>query len=108
VKAVAERDILFNENLGLVEQNNEKTTRKSIKATAVSCAIVVSYEDIVEAERQRDLKEASADRLPGRRRGQLRKSTQVIRKRSRSEEVGVAQDEIKALGLEEYCSVLRF
>jgi hypothetical protein len=108
--AFADRAILLNENLDLFEQNNERNTRKSIKATAVGSAKVLSYEDIVEAQRQRDLKQASADKLPGRGRGRPRRKspTQVLGKRSRSQEVGVAQDEIKALGLEEYCSVLRF
>jgi hypothetical protein len=108
--AFADRAILLDENLLLFEQNNERNTRKSIKATAVGSAKVLSYEDIVEAQRQRDMKEAIADKVRGRGRGRpKRKSpTQVLGKRSRSQEVEVAQDEIKALGLEEYCSVLIF
>jgi hypothetical protein len=48
-----------------------------------------------------------ADKLPGRGRG--RKSiTQVLGKRSRSQELEVADEEIRSLGMEEYCSVLRF
>ena len=47
--AFAERAILLNENLLLFEQNNEKTTRTSIKVTVVGTAKVMSYEDIVEA-----------------------------------------------------------
>jgi hypothetical protein len=37
----------LNEKLDLFEQNNERNTRKSIKATAVGSAKVPSYEDIV-------------------------------------------------------------
>jgi len=47
--AFAERAILLDENLLLFEQNNEKTTRTSIKATVVGTAKVMSYEDIIEA-----------------------------------------------------------
>ena len=107
----ADRAILLDENLLLFEQNNERNTRKSIKATAVGSAKVMSYEDIVEAEKQRDMKEARAGTVPGRggRGRPMRKSpTQVLGKRSRSKELEVAEQEIRALGLEEYCSVLRF
>ena len=51
----------------LFEQNNEKTTRKSIKATIVGGARVMSYEDIVEAQKQCDIEEAAAEVTPGRR-----------------------------------------
>jgi hypothetical protein len=67
--AFADRAILLDENLLLFEQNNERNTRKSMKATAVGSAKVLSYEDIVEAQRQRDMKEASADTVRGRGRG---------------------------------------
>jgi len=42
-------------------ENNEKTTRKSVKATVVGSARVMSYEDIVEAQKQCDIKEAAAE-----------------------------------------------
>jgi hypothetical protein len=108
--AFADRAILLDENLLLFEQNNERNTRKSMKATAVGSAKVLSYEDIVEAQKQRDMKEASAGAVPGRGRGRpkRRSPTQVLGKRSRSKEVELAEHEIKSLGLEEYCSVLRF
>jgi hypothetical protein len=51
----------LNENLLLFEQNNEKVTYKSIKATVVGSARVMSYKDIVKAQKQRDLKEAAAE-----------------------------------------------
>ncbi len=47
--AFAKRAILLDENILLFEQNNEKTTRTSMKATIVGTAKVLSYEDIVEA-----------------------------------------------------------
>jgi hypothetical protein len=73
-----------------------------------SCIIL--NEDIVETRKQRDMKEANTDAIPGRGRGRpKRKSpTQVLGKRPRSKEVEVAEHEIKSLGLEEYFSVLRF
>jgi DDE superfamily endonuclease len=46
--AFADRAILLDENLLLFEQNNEKNTCTSIKATFVGIAKVLSYEDIVE------------------------------------------------------------
>jgi hypothetical protein len=108
--AFADRAILLDENLLLIEQNNERNTRKSIKATAVGSAKVMSYEDIVEAQKQRDMKDASADSVPKRGRGRPRRksTTQVLGKRSRSAELEAAEHETKLLGLEEYCSVLRF
>ena len=52
----ADRAILLDKNLLLFEQNNKKTTRKSMKATVVGSARVMSYEDIVEAQQKRDMK----------------------------------------------------
>jgi hypothetical protein len=77
----------------LFEQNNERNTRKSIKATTVGKAKVLSYEDIVEAQKQRDTKEANADKLLKRGRGwpKRKSTTQVLGKRSRSQELEVAE-----------------
>ncbi|KAH9205436.1 hypothetical protein DL95DRAFT_491157, partial [Leptodontidium sp. 2 PMI_412] len=65
--AFADRAILLDENLLLFEQNNEKAARKSIRATVVGSARVMSYEDIVQAQKQRDIKEAAAEATRGRR-----------------------------------------
>jgi hypothetical protein len=105
--AFADRAILLDKNLLLFKQNNEKATCKSIKATVVDSAKVMSYKDIVEVQKQRDLKEAAAEVTQGRRSKQ-KASTQVLRKRSHSQELEEAEHEIKELGMEEYCSVLRF
>jgi hypothetical protein len=51
----------------LFKQNNEKTTRKSIKATVVGTVRVISYEDIVKAQEQRDIKEVVANVARGQR-----------------------------------------
>jgi hypothetical protein len=62
----------LDENLLLFEQNNEKNTRTSIKATVVGTAKVLSYEDIVEAQQKRDVKDAEAVAARGRRTSKLR------------------------------------
>jgi hypothetical protein len=97
--------ILLDENLLLLEQNNKNTTRNSIKATVVGSARVLSYEDIVKAQKKCDGKEAGAEAVRGRHESS---PTQVIRKRSRVQELEEAENEIRALGMESYCSVLRF
>ena len=67
----------------------------------------MTYDDIVEAQRKRDVKEVIA---PGAKRGSRRLQNPKLdeRKRSRAEELEHGRREIKALGLEEYCSVLQF
>jgi len=62
---------------------------------------------MVEAQRKRNIKEATT---PGAKRGsrRLQNPKPDERKRSRVEELEYGKREIKALGLEEYCSVLQF
>lgn len=55
----AERAILRDRERVLLEQNNEKKTRQSVRSTVVGKAKVMSYEDIVEARKKREKKEAS-------------------------------------------------
>lgn len=62
----------MDENLLLFEQNNEKNTRTSIKATVVGTVKVLSYEDIVEAQQKRDVKDAEAVAARGLRTSKLR------------------------------------
>ena len=54
----ADRAILLDESSLRFKQNNEKSVCQSIKATVVGRARVLSYEDIIEAQRQRDIQEA--------------------------------------------------
>jgi hypothetical protein len=60
-KAFADRAILL-ENRLLFEQTNEKTnektTRLSIRSTVTGTAKVMTYDDIIEAQRKCDIKEA--------------------------------------------------
>lgn len=104
--AFADRAILLDENLLLFEQNNEKTTRKSTKATVVGSARVMSYEDIVEAQKQRDIKDAATATRA--RRSKRNPTAQVLGKRSRGQELEEAEYEITASGMAGYCSVLDF
>lgn len=69
---------------------------------------MMSYEDIVEAQKKRDEKKAKADE--GTKRGRKRKepaSTKPTSNRPRKDEMEAAKQEIGAMGLEDYCSVLR-
>lgn len=70
-------------------------------------AKVMSYKDIVEAQAKRDTKEAAVVKgNPGRKR---KSSAPVLKeaKRTRRSELEVAEEEIEAGGLENYCSVLQ-
>ena len=106
-KAFADRAILLDENKLLFEQNNEKTTRLSIRPIVTGTAKVMTYDDIIEAQRKRDVKEATTT-------GAKKQvaSVRVLRlgecKRSRVDELEHGRREIKTPGLEEYCSILQF
>jgi hypothetical protein len=73
-------------------------------------AKVLSYKDIVEAQQKGDMKEAEAIAVRGRRTLKRNRSTasQVIGKWSCSHEQEEAIDQIRASGMEKYCSVLKF
>lgn len=84
-------------------QNNEKVTRQSVKSTVVGSAKVMSDEDIIDAQAKRDAKVAG--------RPSIRKKSAHADSRkmdSRSRQVERDEEEINALGLRDYCSVLRF
>jgi hypothetical protein len=59
--AFVDHAILLDENLLLFEQNNERRTRASTKATVLGTARILSYEDIVEAQKKRDMEEAKIE-----------------------------------------------
>jgi hypothetical protein len=67
-KAITARDLLFKENFDLFKQNNESNTRVSRNSTVVGKGKVMSYEDIAEAQRKRDEKEAARTSRRGRKR----------------------------------------
>ena len=70
-------------------------------------ARVIGYKDIIEAQAKRDTKEAAVVKgKPGRKR---RSSALVLKeaKRTRRSKLEVAEEEIEAGGLDNYCSVLQ-
>jgi hypothetical protein len=75
----------------------------------VGTAKVLSYEDIVEAQQKRDMKDAETVAVRGRRISKRSGTdlSKVTEKRTRSHEREEAIDEIRASGMEKYCSVLK-
>jgi hypothetical protein len=99
--------ILLDENKLSFEQNNEKVARLSTRSTVAGNAKIMTYDDIVEAQRKRDVKEAltTGPKIGSRKR---QNPPTGERKRSCVEGLGHGRHGIKALGLEKYCSVLQF
>jgi hypothetical protein len=108
--AFADRTLLLDDNQLLFEQNCEKTKRNTTRSTIIGTARVLSYEDLVEVELQRDIQEAKEEAKRGRRQSKRNHTTptQILGKRSRSKELEAAVNQITELGLQEYCSVLSF
>jgi hypothetical protein len=100
----AERALLTDENRLLFKQNNEAKVRRSTKSTIIGKAKVMSYEDIKEARAKRAAKEATAAL---KKRGRKRKSALAgaKAKKARKSEVEVAEDEIAAEEMGNYCSI---
>ncbi|KAJ5240569.1 uncharacterized protein N7469_002160 [Penicillium citrinum] len=96
----AERTLLLEENRILFEQNNEKTSRQSSGQTVVGHAKVMSYDDIVEAQRRRDLAAAKPSSTHKRR---SKAENQLL---SKMEEKRKAEQEIQVWDMNDYCSVL--
>ncbi|OKO98095.1 hypothetical protein PENSUB_9531 [Penicillium subrubescens] len=102
-KAFADRALLRNDNERLLAQNNEKRSRTSKPARKVGNAKVMSYEDIIEAQRNLEAKKASQ---AGKRKTNSSNGRQP--KRSCSDDVRRAEDEIQSWDFKEYCSVISF
>ncbi|GAM43547.1 hypothetical protein TCE0_051f18448 [Talaromyces pinophilus] len=96
----AERALLLEENRVLFEQNNEKTCRQSSGTTVVGHAKVMSYEDIIEAQKKRD---ATAMKQGSTRKKRPNAGDELL---SKSEEQRKAEQEIRAWNMSDYCSVL--
>ncbi|CRG92947.1 hypothetical protein PISL3812_10043 [Talaromyces islandicus] len=88
-RAMAERALLLDENRLLFEQNNEKTTRQSTGSRVVGHAKVMSYEDILEAQRKRDAKAVARPRA------NCRRSQLVDETSARQEEKEKSEREIQ-------------
>lgn len=105
-RAMSARGLLFQENSDLFQQNNESNTRASIKSTVVGKARVMSFEDITEARRKREEKDAAEAGRRGRKRKKSASTPAHSRgPSSRAEEVEEAKGEINASGMRGYCSV---
>ncbi|KAJ5366098.1 hypothetical protein N7541_000039 [Penicillium brevicompactum] len=98
-KVFAERALLLEENRILFEQNNEKTCRQSSGLTVVGHAKVMSYEDIVEAQKKRDITVTEQ----ATRKKRSKAGDKLL---SRSEEKRKAEQEIQAWDMSDYCLVL--
>ena len=96
------RDLLFKENFDLFKHSNESHTRESSNSDMVGKAKIMSYNDIQEAQRKRDKKDATGT---GRRRSKRKNSTPQLEvgKKSCEEEVAQAHSEIQIDGLEAHC-----
>lgn len=100
----AECALLLEENRLLFEQNNESNCRRSTRSTILGKAKVMSYEDIVEAQAKLDASVAKGK--PGRKR--KREAAAAVQvKRTRKSELEVAEQEIEAEDLRNYCSVFQ-
>ena len=108
--AFADRAILRDENHLLFEQNNESNVWRGTKSTIQGTAKVMAYEDLMEAERERDNKKAAQEAGRGRGRAKQNKpaSQQILGKRSCSQELEEEINKIEAGELKMYCNVLCF
>lgn len=96
----AERALLLEENRILFKQNNEKTCRQSSGLTVIGHAKVMSYEDIVEAQKKRDMTVAKQNLT------RKKRSKAGDKLLSKWEEKRKSEQEIQAWDMSNYCSVL--
>jgi hypothetical protein len=98
-RVFAERALLLEESRILFKQNNEKICQKPSGTTVIGHAKVMSYEDIVEAQKKRDITVTK---------DHMRKSRSKGRDKppSKSEEKRKAEQEIQAWNMSGHCSVL--
>ncbi|KAK3045708.1 hypothetical protein LTR09_012742 [Extremus antarcticus] len=105
-KADAQRKLLEEENPKLIQQNHEKKTGQHVKEKKIGDAKVMSYEDIVEAVRARDRKDAEKEKS-------VRKApNNVGNRQAKKGECPAAGDaeegllEMERARLSAYCSIL--
>ena len=115
-KVFADRALLFDENKLLFEQNNEKAVRESTRPTIVGRAKVMTYDDILEAQRKRAEKERNKTETSKKDTGELPlvESTQnprvpVARMLTDADEEALeSAREIATMELTQYCHILNF
>ena len=100
-KAFADGALLREEIEGLLEQNDEKRNRKSLKRNVVGRGKIMSYEDIVAVREQRVEREAASKKSKQSGKGR-RKRVNVARCEAASplsKEVQAAEAEIRTMEL---------
>jgi hypothetical protein len=102
--AFADHSLLLDKNQLLFEQNCERNVRKSVQSRIIGTAKVLSYEDLCKVEKQQDLKNIATQvkSKPG---CNLGLSERNSRKRSHSEKLIEATDQISSMGLQVYYTV---
>lgn len=107
-KALAASALLLDQNEQLHQQNDEKKRQQSARSTVVGNAKILSYEAILGAEMKRGENMVKTAAQVQRRLNRQSLVTTTRAEKKRRTELEDAVDEIQALGLECYCSVLRF
>ena len=108
-KAFADKALLDDEKQHLREQNNEKKARSVVKSTIVGNARIMTYEDIIDAQKKRDEKQAGrSNSKAGKRKRKSPPSPTSLKKNSHVQEAMNASRKIATVGLSDFCSVLWF
>lgn len=105
-KAYADRAILYDENKLLFEQNNERTVRKTAKSTVVGRAKVMSYQDILDAQRrrsEREAKQTSKNSVPE---DEVFQAPVAQMLSPAAEEALRANQEAASMGLTQFCHIV--
>jgi hypothetical protein len=99
--------LLLDKNQLLFEQNCEHNVHKSGQSRIISTAKVLSYKDLCEAEKQQDLKNITTQaKSRSSRNLELLQRNSI--KRSHSEELIEAANQISSMGLWEYYTVFSY
>ncbi len=101
-RVFAERSLLLDENKLLFKQNNEKIYRQSTSSWVSDTVKVMSYENIVKAEKRRDAKTKASRSLESQRRVQERKSDHDINQEKKVTEIEIRKLELIVTVL--YCN----
>ena len=101
-RVFAERTLLLDEKSLLFDQNNEKKCRQLIGSRVTGTAKVMTYEDIVEAERRRDIRATASSSPKRKKRSQNGKQAGSA---EREKEITIL--EIRESGLHDFCSVIQ-
>jgi hypothetical protein len=104
---IAECALLKDDNRLLFCSNNEAKVRRSFKSENIGRAKVMKYENIKKERMRRATKKADVATKKGGRKRKASAMSKAQPKKVRRSEIEVAEDEIVAEGLGEYCSVFQ-